>query len=268
MKEIDEKFQPDFVDIVDDLFFINIHKCREIMRGMIKLKMRFRWGANCRANIAARFDDDDLRLIKDSGCTKVFVGAESASMKLLKNMNKAITPEQITTAVENFHRYGITTTINFICGFPDEKFSDVQESITYVKAIMDRLGDRVKFGGINLYAPYPGSELYEKAIREGHVPPKTFAAWGKFVLNGKTVLPWMDKAYLEKLWRVAVVSRWAEPSITLQDLSVALRQNKFERLVAFLIARVFWKRWEKQWYSFPLDIRLWNWALNNIAKVG
>lgn len=268
LKEIDTKFKPDFVDIVDDLFFINIHKCREIMKGMIELKLGFQWGANCRANIAARFDDDDMRLIKESGCTKVFIGAESASVKLLKGMHKAITPEQITTAVENFHRYGIQTTLNFICGFPDEEYADVQESIAYVKSIMQRLGDLVKFGGINLYAPYPGSELYDKAIQEGHTPPKTFAAWGGFVLNEKTVLPWMTKSYIEKVWRVAVVSRWAEPSITLQDLSIALRQNRFERFVAFVIAKIFWKRWQKQWFSFPIDIHIWNWSLKNIAKVG
>jgi hypothetical protein len=43
-----------------------------------------------------------------------------------------------------------------------------------------------------IYAPYPGTPLYDNAVKLGFDPPKTLEGWGKFNLYDKHT-PWVTK---------------------------------------------------------------------------
>ena len=61
--------------IVDDNFAANKMRAKEILRGMIAEKIRTRWSAQVRTDVAK--DLELLRLMADSGCHTLFIGFES-----------------------------------------------------------------------------------------------------------------------------------------------------------------------------------------------
>jgi len=249
------------------LYFINAKNARQVMEGMVSEKMRFSWFANCRANMMASFDDDFMQLVYDSGCRSIFIGAESGSDRMLATMNKKIKAEQIVESVEKLNRFGIKTIVNFMSGFPGEERQDIEETINLVQKMEERFSSTLHFGGINVFAPYPGSELFHQAVREGYTPPRTFAAWGKFILNEKRPLPWTSKSHMDYIWKLAIVSRWEE-QCSWGDIWKALKQGLYERAGAFLFAGVFRLRWRKRLFGMSLDVHVWSWILKHLVKVG
>jgi len=74
-----------------------------------------------------------VELMKESGCEGVFLGIESGSDAILKNMNKAVTTEQYLKGIALLEEYGILTYGSFIIGFPGETNETVRESIAFIK---------------------------------------------------------------------------------------------------------------------------------------
>lgn len=267
LKHIDERYKPNMVNLVDDLYFINAKKARMVMEGLIQERTEFHWFANCRANMLDSFDEDFMQLIYESGCRSIFIGAESGSDRMLKSISKKITSDQITSAVEKLNRWNIKTTVNFISGFPGETREDVNVTVSLVQKFEDRFENTLHFGGINVYAPYPGSDLFHQAVRDGYEPPKTFAAWGDFILNGKRRLPWTTKAHMNFIWNLAIISRWEE-RCSWSDVWGAIKQGLYERAGSFVFAKIFRFRWTKRKFGIGIDVRLWSFILRYIAKVG
>ena len=263
----DLRYKPNRVNIVDDLYFINAKKARVVMEGLIAEKTQFSWFANCRANMLDSFDEEFMQLIYESGCRSIFIGAESGSDRMLQSISKKITSDQITNAVEKLNRWNIKTTVNFISGFPEETRQDIDDTVKLVHGLQERFSDTLNFGGINVYAPYPGSDLYHKAVSEGYEPPKTFAAWGNFILNGRRRLPWTSREHMNYIWNLAIVSRWEE-RCGWRDVWGAIKQGLYERAGSFVFAKLFRARWRKRWFGLGVDVRIWSFLLKHVAKVG
>lgn len=79
------------------------------------------------------FDNEIVKRWAESGMKRARVGVESTSSKVLKLMNKGITPESIKLALQNFANNGIFTSTLWIAGFPEETNEDFKESIDFLK---------------------------------------------------------------------------------------------------------------------------------------
>jgi radical SAM superfamily enzyme YgiQ (UPF0313 family) len=84
-------------------------------------------------------------------------GVESGSDKILRNLNKGITVEDIKRAVFLSKKYGIRSIAYMIVGSPGEDRNTIRESIRLIQRIKP---DYVLY---NVLAPDPASELYRKA---------------------------------------------------------------------------------------------------------
>lgn len=63
-----------------------------------------------------RKTNEDLSLLKERGLGMVYIGAESGSDKLLKDICKGATREEIIKAVQNLEKAGIKASVTFISG--------------------------------------------------------------------------------------------------------------------------------------------------------
>lgn len=70
--------------------------------------------------------------MKDSGCRGVYLGVESASDKVLKNMNKRATKAQFAHGVELLNKFDIDYLAAFVIGYPGEDDSTIQENIDFI----------------------------------------------------------------------------------------------------------------------------------------
>jgi p-methyltransferase len=97
---------------------------------MIREKYGFNWFSYFRCSNS---DEEAFDLMTESGCKGVFLGIESGSPAILKNMNKAATIERYASGIEALKRRGVLTFGSFIIGFPGETDATVNETIDFIR---------------------------------------------------------------------------------------------------------------------------------------
>ncbi len=167
--------------IVDDDFFVDIKRVEQICQGIIDNGWN-RWiiwesqGINIKT--ALRLTDEQLSLIELAGCRKVHFGIESGSEKILNLVHKNITTEQVKEVSDKFKKHNIICQYNFMAGFPEETEEDIKKTIELAFWLMNN-SDNSIISPFCTYTPYPGTELYDCAIREGHKQFVSIEEWSK-----------------------------------------------------------------------------------------
>lgn len=115
---------------IDDTFNVPKARFKEMLRMIIKNKYKFRWHSYFRCQHA---DEEAIQLMKESGCEGVFLGIESGSNAILKNMTKQSTVEHYERGIAMLNKAGIMTFGAFITGFPGETFKTVRETIKFIE---------------------------------------------------------------------------------------------------------------------------------------
>ncbi|MET0647061.1 MAG: PhpK family radical SAM P-methyltransferase [Pyrinomonadaceae bacterium] len=118
------------VVFIDDTFNVPLPRFKDLCRMMIRNGYGFNWFSYFRCSNS---DEEAFDLMAESGCKGVFLGIESGSPTILKNMNKAATIERYGYGIEQLHRRGILTFGSFIVGFPGETAETVDETLSFIK---------------------------------------------------------------------------------------------------------------------------------------
>src|SRR5674476_627531 len=111
------------------------------------------WSCLSRANGVS---EATVRLMKESGCRRVYLGLESGSPATLDLMNKQVTVEQGARAAELYRTAGIEVAAFFIVGYPRETTAAIEETFKLALALPL---DEISF---NVPMPLPGSKLFER----------------------------------------------------------------------------------------------------------
>lgn len=179
----------------DDNFFAHLGRAREIASGITRLEHRLTWsvlGAHVRDLI--RMDDDYLEDLRVSGFKEVVIGIESGSQRVLDGIRKNFLIEELITVNRRLAFYGIRPTYSFLSGLPGETDDDIRKTVD----VMFRLkkdNRAILFGTVKPFVPYPGTELYGRALALGFRPPATLEGWGGFVWSNYLGIdiPWVSK---------------------------------------------------------------------------
>lgn len=115
--------------LLDDTFNVPKSRFKDILRMMIRNRYGFRWNSFYRSD---QGDAETIELMAESGCEGVFLGIESASDVMLKNMNKTSRRRHYEAAIPVLRKHGIHAHANFIIGFPGETEASVRESIDFI----------------------------------------------------------------------------------------------------------------------------------------
>jgi radical SAM superfamily enzyme YgiQ (UPF0313 family) len=134
-----------------------------------------------------RLPEDFLPRLRDAGCVRITVGAESGSQQVLDRIKKQYKVEQILNAADRAARAGIAIGYNFITGFPGETQGDFQATLAVLKAIRRKHAKLETI--VYLYSPYPGTELVQELERRGLRLPERLEDWENFNIEGA----WLPK---------------------------------------------------------------------------
>lgn len=144
----------------DNTFSGHPNKAMDICKALINAELNISWAAELRADSVS---EELLALLSKAGCTAVQFGAESGNEKVLRDIKKHVTVEQVRKAVYLALSHGLEVACSFIIGNP----SDTQETIQQTTEFMLEL----KKAGCHVYpgivTPYPGTELYELRDKYG-----------------------------------------------------------------------------------------------------
>ncbi|MEM2528818.1 MAG: TIGR04013 family B12-binding domain/radical SAM domain-containing protein [Ignisphaera sp.] len=138
--------------------------------------------------------DDIIREMKRYvNNSRVIVGAQSGSNRILKIIHRKHSVEDVVVAVEILNRYGFTVDVDLIFGFPFEEEDDLTDTIKFIQEIGKF---NVRFH-IHIFIPLPGtpySDLNTKFLDEKM--RKTIA---KLIGLGKAYGEWCEQEKIAKL---------------------------------------------------------------------
>jgi len=117
----------------DDNFTVNRKRVEQLCRLIIKAGLnRYQW--NCQAR-ADQVDADLLKLMKQAGVSKINYGLESASTKIIRNIDKKLKVADIKKAVGLTKKFGIEALVYMMVGNPGESPATIKTSVEFIKKL-------------------------------------------------------------------------------------------------------------------------------------
>ncbi len=126
----------------DSLLNSNPKWLKGFCEALLDNKIKIYWYAHCRAD---KIDDDIAKLMYQAGCRYIKFGIESGSERVLKIMNKKITPASAERAIESAYKANLKVRCSFIYAYPGETREELKKTIEFIKR------NREKFYGIRMY---------------------------------------------------------------------------------------------------------------------
>lgn len=169
---------------VDNSFNIPEPHAFEICRWMQELAPGAAWRCILYPH---RVREDLVRAMAEAGCVEVSLGFESGSERVLREMNKRFTPDDVRATAETLAAHGIRRMGFLLLGGPGETRDTVEESLAFAESLhLDSLKITV---GIRIY---PGTELARRAVGEGMVSGDDDLLFPRFYL-APGLEPWIQQ---------------------------------------------------------------------------
>jgi anaerobic magnesium-protoporphyrin IX monomethyl ester cyclase len=158
------------IHLTDDGFTTNIKRAKKICDLLIESKVKIGWSTITGIRVD-RVDFELLRKMRRAGCYRVYFGIESGNQKILNNIKKGITLEQIRKAVELAKKAKLEVAGYFMIGLPGETEETMQDTIRLAK-LLD-----LDLAKISITIPLPATEIFNELDTKGLI--KTHD-WEKF----------------------------------------------------------------------------------------
>jgi anaerobic magnesium-protoporphyrin IX monomethyl ester cyclase len=251
------RYRLELVWIIDDNYMVDRARCVKIAEEIVRRGARFRWSTQASINLVLRFTPEELKLLQRSGLDQVQMGADSGSPEVMHLMNKDFQSlEMVYEAAERLTAAGVKPAFNMIFGYPGEEERHRKESVDLIMNIC-RTYPRAEFC-TNIFTPYPGAPVMERAFELGIQAPDTMEGWADFFPRYQ-VLPWLKG------------KKHAELQIMRDYLRIAFNRipvgryerSRLNRTVYELIAAPARWRLDHSFFRFPVEL----WARNFVDKV-
>ena len=153
LKILKNTYNPDSIWFVDDVFTVSHKWIKEFHEEVLKQDAIIPFECITRAE---RLNDEVLQLLKEAGCYRIWIGAESGSQKIIDAMDRRVDVNVVKKAIQDTNALGIETGTFIMVGYPGEDEEDIKETITYLKA-----ANPTHFT-ITIAYPIKGTSLYNE----------------------------------------------------------------------------------------------------------
>lgn len=244
IKYLKEKFDIETVAFMDDHFFIDKKRTFEILSELKKI------GINC-AEFLLRVDEiteDSVEKLANLNVRRLFVGVESGNDRILSLMNKNTTRKMIIEKFKTLSRYkNLAINCAMIIGYPTETMKEIEDTIDLGIKLSNMIpGAVVTF---QTFLPYPGTDAYELALREGYEPPARTEDYEIFDTFGYALpiswLPWAGNNTSKLFYRIDKYGKLLTHSKSTSPLRT-FGKKLFYNLAKFRLRHRF--------FSFPFEI--------------
>lgn len=242
-----DRYNIDAVTFAEDNFFVDIKRAEDFCLGLIRNKLKISWVTDIRIDQANGLSDDFMRLLKESGCSKLYIGAESGDQEVLDLVDKGIKLDDIYSAAAKLDRHHIVTDFFLMVGFPNNPERDLKKTIELIRDIKSRHPDH-QFTPF-IYTPYPGTPLIELAVKKGFKVPDRLEGWVNWSVFSIST-PWVNKAYLD---RVSMYSKCFYPLAFPSESLKAKFRKRFMGPVYRILHKLAEFRVRNNFYHFPIE---------------
>lgn len=130
MKMLKEQYNPDAIWFVDDVFTISHKWLTAFHEEVVKQKAQIRFECITRAE---RLNDEILKLLKEAGCFRIWIGAESGSQEIINAMDRRVDVNHVKKIIQDTNAMGIETGTFIMLGYPGETEKNIEKTIQYLK---------------------------------------------------------------------------------------------------------------------------------------
>lgn len=159
---LQQHYSPDSIWFVDDVFTVSHKWLADFCDAIAKRKIRLPYECITRAD---RMSEEVIKMLKESGCFRVWIGAESGSQKIIDRMDRRVDVNQVREMIILARKYGLEAGTFIMLGYPGETETDIEETIHHLKtANPDHFTITVAY-------PIKGTELYQEVASIQTVHP-------------------------------------------------------------------------------------------------
>lgn len=171
---------------IDDTFNVPLPRFKEICRLMIRKRYGLNWFSYFRCSNS---DEEAIDLMAASGCRGVFLGVESGSPAILRNMDKHAAVPQYLQGIRLLRERGILTFGSFITGFPGESATTVRETIDFIKE------SKLDYYRSQIWYCEPGTPIFSRKEQYG-IEGEGFS-WEHQTMDSLEAMDHIDRTFLE-----------------------------------------------------------------------
>jgi len=162
--QIKKQYNPDAIWFVDDVFTISHNWLREFVKCIKEKNVYIPYEIITRAD---RINEEVILLLKESGCFRIWIGAESGSQKIIDAMDRRVDVETVREMIILSRKHGIEAGTFIMLGYPGETKADIKETIRHLQL------SNPDYYTVTIAYPIKGTRLYEE-IEEKITSPYDF----------------------------------------------------------------------------------------------
>lgn len=184
------------IKFADELFVLNSRHVLALCDLLIKRNYNLNIWAYARVD---SIKEGMLEKLKAAGVNWLALGIEAASEDVRSNVDKGYSQKLIFETVRKIREAGIYIIGNYIFGLPEDTVESMQATLDLALEL------KCEFANFYSTMAYPGSALYETAMREQWPLPKTWLGYSQHAaetlplptrfLSADEVLAFRDKAF-------------------------------------------------------------------------
>jgi radical SAM superfamily enzyme YgiQ (UPF0313 family) len=163
IKLVQERYGTHQFAFRDDSFTVSRKRTVEFCEMIKKERIEINWDCTTRVDI---IDDELLESMQEAGCNTIKIGIETGSEKILKEVNKGVTFEQMKKAAKMLNKHGIFWSAYFMYGLPTETAEDMKMTLAFMKELDP------PYAGLGLYSPLPNTHLWNQGLELGLIEPR------------------------------------------------------------------------------------------------
>lgn len=241
IKFLKEKYNVQHFNINDDCFDTDLKRVDDFCKILIKEKIDITWDVSVRTG--THWIDERMELLSNAGCKALSIGAESGSQRILDEIiHKGIKIEDIIYIAKQCDKYGITLISSWISGLPTETSEEQRQTVELLKKVT-KICPSCSIHGPQPFKPYPNSELYFEAVKQGFRVPKNLREWAHKSKTGfisDSCLPWIKNPRRLRAVEFSCMNSFRHPRNFLHKILITLSKLRLKY----------------NFYYFPLEIPL------------
>ena len=162
--------------LIDEMFAINEKRVAAICDPIIERGYDLNIWAYARVNTVT---PAMLEKMKAAGINWLAYGFESGSKLVIEDVTKGYRTDQVMTVVEQTKANDIAICSNFIFGLPEDDYDTMNDTLALMTEI------NAEWANIYSAMAYPGSKLYDMALKQGWPLPESWQAYSQYARNSR-----------------------------------------------------------------------------------
>lgn len=250
VSRLKEEYNLNAVTFHDEEFLVNKERAEKIAQ---LINGKINWWIQARMD---RLLEANLEKLAAGGLTGVQPGIESGSNRILKIIKKGETVEKIRAANLRLASTPIIPLYNFMMGFPHETKDELNMTIDLALELLQK-NPNAEISGFYVFVPYPGTELFDLAVKNGFESPRSLEEWASYDRQHLKT-PWIQekRKELENLIFTAKLADGKRIIKRAEQLAPFLPLPR--GLFNFITGRIR-KKWKRHDYDSSWDIQIIKW---------